>query len=369
MLLRYVEPINHFSIFGQNKVIVKDEWLSGKGVYTIFEHVKWMEKQKISIKTTIEIQSKAFQSSDVINVLELLMLYLAKKFTNLFILQFSKMKTLNKNILFLNSLLAHFDKKILNSSYVDAFYKTIYTPTHYRKIVRKKDVVGNYLCAISDDIKNIIMHGGADEKLAFDSVESMTEMVGNVAEHSDGDCIVDVKICKNIEGKLYLCLNVISLTNIFIGDRIMELATNDKTSDSFSGNKIVKRAYNFHSNYFDNSYDASSFYFACSFQNSVSTRDNIKNSGGTGFTTLLRNINNKSFNQEYRSYILSGQNTIYFQNDYLKVDDNGIIGFNDNNDFFTNLPNNNILKKELITFPGTIFCVNLITEEKIYETN
>lgn len=365
LLLSNVDAVNNYSIFGTNKVIIKEMILTGNGIYTIFKHIKWMEEKKLKIQTTIEIQSGAFKSSDVVNVLEIVMLYLSKFFPSYFKIQFSKQKIMAKNILYINSLLKSYDGKWLNRSYMESFHKTIYSMNHFRKILDRNSANGNYLCSISDDIKYLIKNNKVNKDLVFDSCESMTEMIENVLEHSDGDCLIDVKVAENTLGKIFLCLNVISLTNIYVGSMIMSLLENKKNSNMFSGQKLVEQAYKNHSSKFDEKYDLSAFCFVSSFQLSVSTRNDTKYTGGTGFTTLLKNINSKSFNKDYDSYILSGDNTIYFRSEFLNVDENGLAGFNESNDYLHTIPNEQIVKKEEIKFPGTIFCVNLITEKEI----
>ena len=369
-LLEYVNPINHFSIFGKNKVIVNQNYLSGREIYYLFEHIKWMELHNIKSKCTICLRCMAFRSSDVINVLEILMLYLASCFEKQFCIIFDRKKELNTNLLYINSLLHLYDGKFLDAEYCNAFHKDIYTPHHYRHVVcydKVKELNTPELSIINDNIKYTIQNGHANYDLACEAAESVTEMIGNVVEHSKTSCLVDIKICRNIDGMLYVSLNVVSLSSIFIGTKLLNLIKENK--NDFSGSQIVYRALPNHRELFDENYDPISFSFICSFQNTVSTREDVKNSGGTGFTTLIKNIHNKSFNKNYDSYILSGNNTLYLRNDYLKTDANGIIGFNDNNDFYGNKPNENILKKEKTTFPGTIFCVNLLTEYIEYENN
>lgn len=361
MLLQYVEPIRHFSIFGNNKVIIRSSLFCGEDIYYLFEHIKWAEERDIFFPTVLEIQSFGFKSSDVIIVLELLMLYLSMNFPNLYKVEFSKLSRMQQNIIFSNSLLKKYNGKTLNSSYIKAFYEPIYTLSHYRKVIDKQAATNNYLCTISDEIKYVISNQGVDENLVFEATESLIEIIGNVFEHSDGDCIIDVKISLNINKNIYLCLNVVSLTNVFIGTKLQQLLLK---RDTFSGFDLVNKAYPYHSKMFSDSYDMSSFSFVCSFQNSVSTRDHVGNSGGTGFTTLLKNINDKSFNMEYDSYLISGKNTIFFRNEFLKPNNDGIVGFNKTNNFYTDIPNFDIIKKDIYTFPGTIFCVNLVTEQK-----
>ena len=364
LLLSNVNPVQHTSLFGKNRVEVKETILSGNGIYFLLEHIKWMEKRNIRVKTEVLFKCYFFKSSDVVNVIELIMLYTALHFENLFVFSLAHSKLLENNILYINSLLPAFSNKTIGKSFISSFHKNIFTQTHYRRVVNYNET-SNYddtLSIICDEIKYTIKNGCNNVDLAIEASESTIEMIGNVLEHSQSDCIVDVKVALNNEQRIYVSLNVISLSSVYIGNRLMELFDYGNSLD-FSGSSIVSKAFQQHKFLFNNLYDYSSFAFVCSFQNTVSTRANITQSGGTGFTTLLKNIHNKSFNEEYASYILSGDNTLYFKNQFLNVDENGIIGFNVENDFYHKKPDDNILKKERIAFPGTIFCVNLVTEK------
>ena len=102
------------------------------------------------------------------------------------------------------------------------------------------------------------------------------------------------------------------------------------------------------------------FGFVCSFQNRVSTRGDSTQSGGTGLTTLIKKIHGKKTQKEYSSYIISGKNMLSLKTDYLTVDSNGLIGFNDSNDFYNRIPNTEVIMKEERIFPGTIFSISLL---------
>lgn len=364
-LLSFVEPIKHYSLFGNNKVIISNEILTGREIYYIFEHIKWMECHHINSETTISLRCTAFKSSDVVSVIEILMLYCSLNLNNKIKFVFEKRNVLKNNILYHNSLLPKFNGRFLNNGYSTSFYKTIYSPTQYRRFLKCNGDADKEMCVVNDDIKYTLQNSGINYELACEAAESIAEIVGNAIEHSEADCLIDVKVCKNISDKMLVSLNVISLSCVFVGTKLIDLI--NKKQSNYSGSEIVFAALPNHTKVFDETYDFSSFAFVCSFQNTVSTRNNIINSGGTGFTTLLKNIHNKSFNKEYDSYILSGNNTLYFRNEYLNVNEKGLIGFNDENDFYNKRPNDSILKKEKVTFPGTIFCVNLITENENHE--
>jgi len=362
LLLQHVKPVNHYYLFGHNRIDIKEEILSGAGIYQLLEHIKWMEFQGINAEIEVTFKCNLFKSSDVVSVIEIIMLYTAVRFPGIFKYNFAHFRYLETNILFRYSLLTSFNNKKIGKSFENSFYEAKLELNHYRQVVQYEDGDDSFLCEINDNIKYTIKNVCNNLDLACEAAESCIEMIGNVLEHSKTDCIVDVKISENTDDRIYLSLNVVSLSDVFIGQKLMELFDCGNGLD-FSGSSIVLKAYSNHKKLFNQIYDYSAFAFVCSFQNSVSTRENVKNSGGTGFTTLIRNIHDKSFNQQYDSYILSGKNTLYFKNEFLNMKEDGILGFNKKNDFYNEKPDESILKKENIAFPGTIFCVNLITEK------
>ncbi|NLE05924.1 MAG: hypothetical protein GX638_14150 [Crenarchaeota archaeon] len=210
-------------------------------------------------------------------------------------------------------------------------------------------------------IKNISQNqiSTIDEDVIGNIAEISSEIIDNCFQHSDGDCLYDVKCFPIKSNKLFVSLNFISLTNDFIGKELIDLYKR-KELKKYSGYKIVKKAYKYHSKHFSSNYNDGSFGFVCSFQEKVSTRENSVESGGTGLTALIKNIHNKSFDDNYMSYVISANNTLVFDNNFLKVSEEGNIGFNSKNNFFKCLPENKIVIKEKYTFPGTIFSINLI---------
>ena len=105
-LLNYVEAINHVGISKSNVLIIKGTKdgnphpLCGGDIYCILEQIKWNASHLSLAKFDIEIQSKVFVSTDVINVLEMIFLFLSTNFPNQYKFIFTKYSYLLNNIYF-----------------------------------------------------------------------------------------------------------------------------------------------------------------------------------------------------------------------------------------------------------------------------
>ena len=338
--------------------------MDGQDIYHILEHLKWLETQKHFGIFELKIQSKHFISTDIISVIEIIMLYVALFHPRCVSIEFTKNEQLSKgNIYYKNSIIPSFNKKMLGDSYVGRFYKTTISLTHFRKIFENNLNKTRLSSIAATDIQMFLDHLQITNNSFIDNVcEIVGEIVTNSLEHSDGDCLMDIK-CQKTSIGTFVSLNFISLTNMFIGSEIENLFFKQKTN-TFTGYKIVKKAHKYHKHFFDSFYDKNLFSFVCAFQNGVSTRNNTFNVGGTGLTTLIRNLHDKSIANKYMSYVLSGNNSLLLRNEYLKITDRGNISFGDNPDFYRSVPNKKIVIREPKTFPGTIFSINLIIGEK-----
>ena len=57
--------------------------------------------------------------------------------------------------------------------------------------------------------------------------------------------------------------------------------------------------------------------------------------------------------EAHSCYVLSGNKGLWFEPQYLKYNDDDWIGFNEENDFITNIPNKDIIVRSSVDFLGT----------------
>lgn len=127
-------------------------------------------------------------------------------------------------------------------------------------------------------------------------------------------------------------------------------------------NEIILSALQNHKKHFSNNYDIESFATISAFQKYVTTRYKSKNSGGTGLTTLIKQLHEKA-SSDY-CYVLSGNNIIKFVDGYLDLTETGLIGFNKSNDYLNTIPSPDIVYKTGKKFNGVIYNLCFILYEK-----
>ena len=261
-------------------------------------------------------------------------------------------------------MLKDYNNKLLGYEFSKKFSFFIIDKTHFRNVLtreqydRKPTYISEIVGNISGFITNCCLSNDVQDTFNDKIISICSEIIGNTFEHSDGDCLVDIKFQKNRESNIFLGINIISLTNTFIGKDIKTIIFN-KQYKKCAGGKIIKKAFRKHKRYFSPTYTDDLFSFLCAFQQGVSSRMDRKESGGTGLTVTLQNIQS-NISKNYNSYMLSGKNVVYFKNEFLVLNKKGLIGFNKEHSFFKKIPDSDIVLVEKYCFPGTIFSVNLI---------
>lgn len=206
-----------------------------------------------------------------------------------------------------------------------------------------------------------------DEEWVDNVAEIISELLCNVASHTDGDCLVhidsrnDLSI-RNVDNKQYLSINIgiINFSENRLFDKIKENIHEKKYNEDDDVYSKIYSAYNEHKRYFDDKYNEDDFFFITAFQNHVTSRYLYSTSGGTGLTSLIEKIIGKA-KKDY-SYVLTGNNIIFFKNEYLGISDEKFIGFNKERDYFYSRPAEEVLGKSNLYVPGCAYNLLLIKE-------
>ena len=82
------------------------------------------------------------------------------------------------------------------------------------------------------------------------------------------------------------------------------------------------------------------FFNLASFQDRISGRKSETKTGGRGLTDLIKSLEDRA--EAHCCYVLSGNKGLWFEPQYLKYNQGDWIGFNDDNDFITSVPNKKI---------------------------
>lgn len=270
------------------------------------------------------------------------------------------------------SLTYKYSNRIINKeTFLNEFMTFNSDLAYYRKILINKDDSkknGVSLSRLESDLILLFKQNIKDEEYCENMAEAIAEMAGNALEHGESDCLVDINIQDiykgNDQSKKYISLDVVIVNfgHKLLGDGIKEKLEHDNFEDSPKVKETLKEALNNHKIKFSDNYCYEDFCICSSFQWRVSSRkDSSDNTGGTGLTTVMENLIDKSQN-EY-CYVYSGRNIIYFKNGLI-TPKNGLIGFNKECDFLNSTPDRVSIDKCPYYLNGTLYNLNFIKEKE-----
>lgn len=254
-------------------------------------------------------------------------------------------------------------KRKKRMEFINKFELDIYK-NHFRRIVCRENI------GILDDLNYFLNNMfDIDNESRENVCEVISELISNSTEHGAGECLIDIDVTNlynkvDSVGDFYgINIVVLNLSEVLLGTQIKSrIEGEDFKTDRY---KNIKNAYIYHKQFFDELYLEEDFYNICSFQNKISGRSEEELTGGTGLTMLIESLEQKSDNN--MCYVLSGKRIICFEQKYLKYN-NDWIGFNEANNFLTDIPNTDIFENCGIYFPGTAYNLHFIME-RVNERN
>lgn len=243
---------------------------------------------------------------------------------------------------------------------------------HYRRVIsskEKKDSV--ILSKVFSEINTFFKVFKVSDQAGLEVAEFLIELVGNVKEHTDSDCIIDLDVTdasyikKGTRGgknNLYYGINiaVLNFSDQLLGDGIKELLL---TNDNLEGRYMdVKNAYDYHKEFFSENYDEDDFFNITTFQHKISGREDIVSTGGTGLTKFISSLEKKA--DAHHCYVVSGNRGICFKQEYLEYNENMWIGFNKTNDYLKSIPDESLLITSKLYIPGTAYNLNFVMKKE-----
>ena len=250
---------------------------------------------------------------------------------------------------------------------VDEFVKSFESGTalnYYRKVIPIEwSTNGNLGSIIFSDIICTLKNCDLDEEYAESLAEVITELVNNANEHNCSDCLIDMDISDDYSKRddpegVFIGVNVsvLSFSQCLIPDLLKKKIVDSNELDGRY--KKVLEAYNNHRSFFDDEYDDSDFFKIASFQDRISGRPSTSSSGGTGLTKLIKSLEDHSDGSS--CYVVSGKRALYFLPEYLDMNADGWVGFNESNDFINTPPNKDVFQTSPIFIPGVAYNLNFI---------
>lgn len=239
----------------------------------------------------------------------------------------------------------------------------------YRKIITKYEFEDITESIIATEI-SYILKLYYDDDWIDDIVETISEIVSNVYSHNNEFMLIDIDICDDVinkgikinEGIKFSALNIsiINLGEELLYTTIKQNIKERKYSHDIEIYNRVYKAYDNHKYEFNDKYFENHFFTITAFQKKVSTRNLDGSNSGTGLTKLINNIIGKT--EDDISYVMSGDIGLRFINKFMNISDAGLIGFNINNDYINEKPDDSILTNTDFYIPGTIYQLHLIKE-------
>lgn len=369
-IFKNVKSINHSANSGSGKNIlrIKEKKFSIESIYKMLEHLNWIiEKKLTNLKFKVIIESEFIDDEATLMLFEAIVYYVFKEYHINISYRFEIRVNVLGYELFKNSLLYKYNNKNINKeNYIKEYEKNVTIEnTHYRKrcINSPENAKGKFLSVTMGDILCFLRNLNIDENYCEDLSEVITEIIGNALEHSNGDCLLNINVVKNDAKKYkYIDVALLDIDEINFGTGIKKYIEDFENEGYSEKNKIVLDAYNTHKSYFNEMYDIEAFSIISAFQKYVTTRKNSLNSGGTGLTRLIKALIDKS--DAHYCYALSGNTMVRFVKSCLNLTEDGLIGFNEENNYLGNIPRKDVVLKMEYNINANIYNLQFILKEK-----
>lgn len=354
------------SEYVDNKIRIKDRKFSIKSIYKIAEHLKWIKENKTTNEVKIIIDSEYIVDQAIITLFEVLIYFVLNEWNLKIIYRFSvKENLLGYEIYKKNLLFKYNNKKINIDEYNSEFNKELsFTVDHFRKVCRntEENKKNDFISVTMEEVGIFLKCFEIDNEYRSELAEVIAEVVDNALKHSNGDCILNINVLKNAYKKYkYVDVAILVVDDTFVGKNIIEYIKDEDKSEYSERNKIVIDAYNNHKVKFNENYGINQFAMISAFQKYVTTRKDIKNSGGTGLTTLIEALIDKS--NENFCYAISGPTNLLFKREFLTLNDEGLVGFNLNNDYIYEIPDRKVVSINTYDMNVNIYNLQFILKE------
>lgn len=266
-----------------------------------------------------------------------------------------------------DSLLVYFYNDNFDKILMEKNYKKIHNRNHFRRIISKDDIQG--ASVLLGELKLFLSVFDIDKEYGLSLAKVAAELVDNASEHAESDCLIDIFIsdptyqkegCNNYFYAISMVVMNFSDKTLNYGIRKKIEQKEYKDSERYD---LVGKAFENHKQYFNRDhYEEDDFFNLASFQDRISGRQNDTKTGGTGLTDLIKSLEDRA--ESHSCYVLSGNKGLWFEPQYLKYNRDNWIGFNDNNDFITNIPHKDVIVRSNVNFLGTGYNFTLVVKKE-----
>ena len=357
------------SSYVDNKIRIKDTYFSIKSIYKIAEHLKWIKDNNITNEIKIIVDSDYIVDQAILTLMETIIYFVINEWNMKVVYRFSFKENVIGYHIFKNTLLFKYNnKKIIKEEYNKEYIKEInISGNHFRKICENNEEnrKNDFISVTMDEVDTFLKCFELDDEYRNGLAEVIVEIVDNALKHSKGDCILTLNVLKNdYQKNKYVDVAVVVIDDIFIGKDIIEYIYKDDKSEYSEKNQIVLNAYENHRKFFSEKYNIKSFAMISAFQKYVTTRKMSKGAGGTGLTTLIEALIEKS--SATFCYAISGSTNLFFKKEFLALNENGLIGFNKSNNYVESIPNEDVVNINKYDMNVNIYNLQFILKEGLY---
>lgn len=365
---------------GSCKIIIKDASFGSVAVNALAEKIKYIIYNNIKAEVKINIRSRTIADLATIVVFEYMVYYLLKSTECKVCITLMPDNLMYAKNFLTNSITYNFIKdnrnfKIKRKNFIKDFESEVPMINfhRYRKLLKNNNIKNETINKTSSDVYSFLKSILFDEEYIEDCVEAIGELCSNALEHTEYDCILTIE-CGIGLNKKNEERNILSIVVSNVSENLFFYKLRDFHKNGYKNFNVINQALVNHRLFFGKpleiaqdidkiKYDEEYFYIVSAFQNGVSTRMNQEGTGGTGLLKLVYNILGKTENSF--CYILTGNKVLFFIENLMNPVEDKFVGFNKNNDYLNSIPDAESLGTSAMTFGGTIFSLNLITDTEV----
>lgn len=267
-----------------------------------------------------------------------------------------------------DSLLIHFTNDQFDKRLMEKKYCLIHNSNHFRRIICKEDIQG--AAVLFGELKLFLSVFDFNKEYTLSLAKVAAELADNASEHAEADCLIDIFVSDPVYKKKGCDDNfyVISMVVINFSDKHLNHGIKRKIEakdyEASERYDLVAEAFENHKpSFMADQYEVDDFFNLASFQDRISGRKSETRTGGTGLTDLIKSLEDRA--EAHCCYVLSGNKGLWFEPQYLKFNQDNWIGFNDENDFLTSIPNKDMIVRSDVDFLGTGYNFAFAVKEEV----
>lgn len=242
------------------------------------------------------------------------------------------------------------------------------TMNHFRRLFTSQQSQGSGVSSLLGELKVFFVTSGLQKDKTDQLAQTISELVDNVGEHTQSDCLIDIDITTSNYKKrgepfgFYYAVNtvVLNLDEKKLGDNVREKFENHYFGSS-ARYQTVEDAYTNHKKLFDDKYNEEDFFNLVTFQDEITGRKYEVEMGGTGLTELIKSLEANA--EEHGCYVLSGKQGLFFKPDLLEYNDEKWLGFNIEREFVNSRPDESAIFRSNAYIRGTAYNFTLVYRE------